>query len=414
MLDFTGVIEGFYGPPWSWDDRIAVCRFLAGHGADTYVYAPKSDPLHRDEWRTPYPTETLDQFARMVGESGLRVGFAISPGLSMQLDDDTDRAVLATKFAALAGVGVDLFCLALDDIETTPAAGRDHGELCAWLLDEVAPGRLVFVPTDYTSVTPNAYLEQLGVATPREVAIGWTGPTVVADEITAEDARGRASALGDRDPWLWDNYPVNDGIMTERLFMGPLRGRGDALRDSLCGYLANPMLQARASQLPISSAMAWSRGGDPIATWNRVAEELGWSVFAESCDEIHLRSLDGEARRDFLTAAAACAAPGIETDVGAWLSQIHREADVALAALDAVERADAMQLLMTIARWTRLPDPSVSVFGPRRSMRPVLAQDGELRFAPRAGAIDLGRNAIDELIVTLADDPGGSTKSAGG
>lgn len=413
MLEFTGLIEGFYGPPWSWDDRIAVSRFLSEHGADTYVYAPKSDPLHRDQWRTPYPIETLDSFARMVAESQLRVGFALSPGLSMRLDDTDDRAALLAKFDALRAVGVDLFCLALDDIDATPDAGRDHGALCAWLVDVIAPAQLVFVPTDYTSIAPNQYLDQLNTTAPLDVAIAWTGPTVVADTITATDARRRADALGGRDPWLWDNYPVNDGIMTERLFMGPLRGRDDALRDTLAGYLANPMVQARASQLPVASAMAWARGTDANDTWHDVAERFGWTVFAQSCDEVHLRSLTGDERREFLRAASGCEAPGIEGDVGAWITQIRREADVALAALDAVESADAMQLLMTIARWTRVPDPAVSVFGPRRSMRPVLGQDDQLRFAPRAGAIDLGRNAIDELIVTLADGPAENTKSAG-
>jgi hyaluronoglucosaminidase len=413
VFEFTGVIEGFYGTPWSWDDRIEVCRFLADHGADTYVYAPKSDPLHRDEWRTPYPTETLDAFERMVDESRVRVGFALSPGLSMRLDDADDRAALLAKFDALRKVGVDLFCLALDDIDAAPGAGRDHGSLCTWLCDVLAPEQLLLVPTDYTSVAPNRYLDQLSATTPVEVAIAWTGPTVVADTITAADARLRAAALGGRDPWLWDNYPVNDGIMTERLFMGPLRGRDEGLRDALSGYLANPMLQARASQLPVASAMAWARGADPHDTWLDVAERFGWTVFARSCDEIHLRSLIGDERREFLRAASECTAPDIESDVGAWITQIRREADVALAALDAVERADAMQLLMAIARWTRVPDPAVSVFGPRRSMRPVLGQDDQLRFAPRAGAIDLGRNAVDELIVTLADGPLQKPESTG-
>ena len=50
-LQMNGVIEGFYGTPWTWDERALVCRGIAAAGGDTYVYAPKDDPLHRDRWR---------------------------------------------------------------------------------------------------------------------------------------------------------------------------------------------------------------------------------------------------------------------------------------------------------------------------------------------------------------------------
>ncbi len=53
------------------------------------------------------------------------------------------------------------------------------------------------------------------------------------DEITADDARARVAALGGRAPLLWDNVPVNDAVMSDRLFMGPLRGRAPELRDAL-------------------------------------------------------------------------------------------------------------------------------------------------------------------------------------
>jgi hyaluronoglucosaminidase len=48
------VIEGFYGPPWSHDARLEVVEFLAGYAMNAYVYAPKSDPKHRERWRDPY------------------------------------------------------------------------------------------------------------------------------------------------------------------------------------------------------------------------------------------------------------------------------------------------------------------------------------------------------------------------
>jgi hypothetical protein len=56
-----------------------------------------------------------------------------------------------------------------------------------------------------------------------------------------------------------------------------------------------------------------------------------------------------------------------------------------------------------LAAWTRFGRAKVSVFGPRRSLRPVIAQDDELRFVERPGLIDHGRNAIDDLVVAITD-----------
>ena len=47
-----GLIEGFYGPPWSFDERAEVMARCAGWGMTHYVYAPKDDPLHRERWRS--------------------------------------------------------------------------------------------------------------------------------------------------------------------------------------------------------------------------------------------------------------------------------------------------------------------------------------------------------------------------
>ncbi len=51
-----------------------------------------------------------------------------------------------------------------------------------------------------------------------------------------------------------------------------------------CGYMANPMMQPRASMLPLASIAAWCTGGDPSAAWDAAATELGWRAFAEACD----------------------------------------------------------------------------------------------------------------------------------
>ena len=51
-----GVIEGFYGFPWSFEDRASMIRDMSEYKMNIYMYAPKDDPYHRDQWREPYPS----------------------------------------------------------------------------------------------------------------------------------------------------------------------------------------------------------------------------------------------------------------------------------------------------------------------------------------------------------------------
>ena len=55
-----GVVEGFFGRPWPMGDRRAHAGFLKSSGFDTYVYAPKNDPLLRKEWHLPSPARWGD------------------------------------------------------------------------------------------------------------------------------------------------------------------------------------------------------------------------------------------------------------------------------------------------------------------------------------------------------------------
>ena len=58
-MEIRGAIEGFYGKPWSMDDRTRHLEFLGRMKANTYVYSPKDDPFARDRWREPYPAATI-------------------------------------------------------------------------------------------------------------------------------------------------------------------------------------------------------------------------------------------------------------------------------------------------------------------------------------------------------------------
>ena len=118
-VPLRGVIEGFYGPPWSPAARLALLDFVAERGMNAYVYAPKSDPKHRQRWRDAYDADESARFAelaRHTGRLGMRFGFALSPGLDIDYRDERDRVVLFEKLAPLLDAGVEWVVLALDDI----------------------------------------------------------------------------------------------------------------------------------------------------------------------------------------------------------------------------------------------------------------------------------------------------------
>jgi hyaluronoglucosaminidase len=47
-INFRGIVEGFYGQPWSFDDRIELLRYFGKNiKLNTYIYGPKDDPYHR-------------------------------------------------------------------------------------------------------------------------------------------------------------------------------------------------------------------------------------------------------------------------------------------------------------------------------------------------------------------------------
>ena len=280
-----GVIEGFYGPPWTHATRLDVIEFLADRGMNAYVYAPKSDPKHRERWRDTYDADELDQFrelAERAADLSTRFGFAISPGLDIDYASSRDRDVLVEKLTPLLGAGVDWIVLAFDDIPSHPDLARAQAGLSAWLLDAVrsrrAGAQLTLVPTEYVGTRPTPYLHDLAARLPAEVAVMWTGPTVCSSVVRAVDARAWASALAGRRPLLWDNYPVNDGSMEQSLHLGPYRGREPELTDEIEGVLCNPMLQAHASKVALATAADFLGDPDrydPEASWSRAIAAVG-------------------------------------------------------------------------------------------------------------------------------------------
>ncbi|WP_328701334.1 beta-N-acetylglucosaminidase domain-containing protein [Amycolatopsis pittospori] len=307
-----GVIEGFYGAPWSHADRLAQLDFYGRTKQNMYVYSPKDDPYLRARWRDQYPPEQLALLSQLVARATanhIEFTYALSPGLSVCYSSDADKAALVTKFQSLWDIGVRSFGIPLDDISYTRwncdadgakfgTGGAAAGAAQSFLLNRVQqdfmathPGveRLQMVPTEYYDLADSPYKTALRTQLDKAVIVEWTGVGVIAGQITEKQARQAKEVFG-HDILIWDNYPVNDYI-TERLLLGPYIGREPGVAKFLTGITANPMVQAEASKIAefTSGDFLWNPDKyDPDKSWLAAIADLAGpaapalKVFAEN------------------------------------------------------------------------------------------------------------------------------------
>ncbi|MCL4514933.1 MAG: beta-N-acetylglucosaminidase domain-containing protein [Firmicutes bacterium] len=309
-LGVRGVIEGFYGVPWSHQERLAQLLFYGQYKMNTFIYAPKDDLYHRERWREPYPAEELRQLKELVAaarEQHVNFVFAISPGKSVRYSSDEDFAALCAKVEAVRALGVDSFALLLDDIpEELPDPAdqaKFNGDLAAaqvylmnryddYLKSRQPRNRLVICPTEYSEEGSSPYRERLARDLHPDILVFWTGMGVVAQSITSADAEKIAGIFG-HDLFVWDNYPVND-FDPNALFMGPLRNRDAALaRGPVAGWAANPMNQGEASKIALLTVAdyLWNpQAYDPVEAWDvairHVAGDLAYRPMRLLCQNL--------------------------------------------------------------------------------------------------------------------------------
>ena len=291
MPAVRGVIEGFYGPPYTFEARLDLLHFLPRAGLNTYLYAPKLDPFHRSRWREPYPAEWIDHFATLTAEArqlGVRFFYGLSPGNDFDAGSD-DQVRVEDKLGTLVDAGVRDFCLLFDDLAATSQAADPHLEVqivtdtLAYLHARDPQTRLWFIshfyagtateisagrsPFDRGFAIKSAAAYAAYAALPAEVAILWTGPRVFASPLTAGDTAAFHALVG-RPLVIWDNYPVNDSVLTQELFLAPYRDREPGVVRAADGILLNPMLQPESSKIALWTAgrfFADAEGYDPNA-----------------------------------------------------------------------------------------------------------------------------------------------------
>jgi hyaluronoglucosaminidase len=287
-FEIRGIVEGFYGTPWTHEQRLDMIAFLGGLGMNTYVYSPKDDPGVRFTWSTPYTAGERDRLRALIAaahDAGLRFVYALSPGLTVRYGDPADEQAIVDRYDALAEDGVRDFGLFLDDIpgDLQHDADRErYPDLIAAQVDLIGrvaartPGSLLICPTTYFGYGDEEHIARLGRGLPAAADLLWTGRQICSTTIDADDARRFHAATGHR-PVFWDNYPVNDVAMTAELHIGPYRGRSADLAAHAAGVIANPMERPEASKIAlftIARYLADPISYDPDASWEAALEAL--------------------------------------------------------------------------------------------------------------------------------------------
>ena len=311
-LPIRGVVEGFYGTPWSHATRLSLIDFYGRHKLNTYIYGPKDDPYHSSPyWRLPYPAEEAAKLRELVEacrRNQVDFTWAIHPGKDIRWTAE-DYDSLRCKLEMMHSLGVRSFALFFDDIEgigTNPVRQAELVNRLTHDFVEKHPGvkPLMICPTDYSQMWANpgenGTLAVYGRELQPEVEVMWTGEVVCSDltPATLEFINSRIK----RPALFWWNFPVTD-YCREILLQGPVYGLDTSLSAAqTSGIVSNPMEHGEASKLALYGVAdyAWNPTAyNPLDNWHRGLQEL-MPECAEAYGTLAIHSADTETgyRRD--------------------------------------------------------------------------------------------------------------------
>lgn len=330
-----GIVEGFYGEPWSQRDRLAQIDFLGRTKQNRYLYAPGGDPYRQGRWREEYPKAQRDglrALAARAARNHVVLGWAVAPGQSLCFSSGEDVAALSAKLESLWRLGVRAFQLQFQDVSyeewhcraDRAAFGTGPGAAAkaqAEVVNEVARGlrerhpdapALSVMPTEFYQDGATGYRTALADALDPAVEVAWSGVGVVPPVITGRQLGAASEAFGHRMVTM-DNYPVNDSD-DDRVFLGPYTGRDPAVASASSELLVNAMRQPVASRIALFTAadFAWNpRGYDPASSWRAALDDLAGG--------------DPEAREALGVLAGNSASSALEESESAYLVPLLRE-----------------------------------------------------------------------------------------
>ena len=289
-----GFIEGYYGNPWSQEDREDLMRWGGYHKLNVYVYAPKDDNNHRLQWRHMYDDEgikKIEALAAAGNESKCRFVYALLPFYAPgEIDSNTEESlgvkvdakfnfsnyaadleVLKDRYLQVIDAGVRQIALLADDAKDM--GGQNYlkllKDLTTWLegLQKETnedgtlkyPGLKTTIPYvgaqwTYTG-TGEAWYKDAPESVQFVVTGGQTFGSVNADFI------GKVQTATGRNPFMWINWPCTDPLPNYLTMGGHNTFLEDGVQpDSVDGIMLNPMQQSQPSKQGIFmvSDYAWN------------------------------------------------------------------------------------------------------------------------------------------------------------
>lgn len=281
QMSIRGVIEGFYGKPWSDQARKDLFKFMGQHRMNTYIYSPKDDKYLRENWREAYPQDKLNEIKSLVDEANknhVEFVYALSPGNDITYSNEADYQATIKKFDQLKSIGVKQFYIALDDIvpalndtdkKVYPVRDSANYKNNPWApladaqssylnkiqenyIDKNNLPALWLVPTNYSGSQQDPFKEAQGERLNKKIHMQWTGEGVFSGRITADSIAQAKKTYNTDNMFIWDNFPVNDSNQ-DRLYLNPTVGRASDLYTVTEGFTANPMIEPYASWIGIGS-----------------------------------------------------------------------------------------------------------------------------------------------------------------
>ena len=139
---------------------------------------------------------------------------------------------------------------------------------------------------------PHDYVEDLGRELDPGIEIFWTGEEVISRQYSTGHLERVTEQLG-RNPFIWDNYPVNDGQrMSQYLHLRGFTGRNAEMSEHVAAHGINPMLQPTLNRIPAITLADSYRLGNAY----QYAES-----FRHACTDVLGESLGRLVREDLLT-----------------------------------------------------------------------------------------------------------------
>ncbi|MGG7078988.1 beta-N-acetylglucosaminidase domain-containing protein [Clostridium sardiniense] len=312
-IKHRGFIEGFYGTPWSHEDRKSLMKDTSEYKMNTYIYAPKDDIYHRAEWKELYPADKAKEIAELAKagtDNNLNFCWTIHPGATLQFTDEDYNAII-NKFEQLYSLGVRQFGVLFDDTDDW-SRGKLQAEWINRINKEfvkakgdVAP--MIVISARYNSAWgPNIdrYFKPFMETLDKDIEVMWTGHATMSN-VSKEVFEWPKTATGvDKDVSVWWNYPVND-YCDSKLLMAPMPNLNPDL-DNVTGFFSNPMNQAEASKVALYSIADYTWNTNEFKyqkSWERAIEELvpeASEEFKRFASNISYLSDDGGASGPFI------------------------------------------------------------------------------------------------------------------